>query len=171
MAGNQIDITDVLVGRNREKHVVTKAKQPLNPEGTSPLPQQETSSRVLDPEDVAVFNQGAIIVEGRRISIDFDALVSSLGDHKTYLWWADALSRAERETIIADAAYRTMRGTASVAVLDRETKTAEWKVKEMINSTDEFIEAKDAVAECARAVSLLRSIVALLAAHMSQPPL
>lgn len=117
--------------------------------------QHAHASESEDPDPATI----SVVVEGNRITINPDAIRTHSGDPGVIVWWADVLSRAEREHAQCDATYRHNRATGMQAFLASDPKAPEWKVRAAIESTAWFVEAQRILAETTRACTLLRAVV------------
>lgn len=61
-------------------------------------------------------------------------------------YWASVLGSAEAEKERADAHYRRWRATCADRILHADPKAAEWKVKVAIESHEDFLKLKSALA-------------------------
>lgn len=89
-----------------------------------------------------------------EIGEEMDKVAAQMG------YWANVLGAAIEERDAADAAYRNWRAMATEDILlDPETaKLSEWKVKNRLESTPEFMEHKATIARCKRNVETVDRI-------------
>jgi hypothetical protein len=74
----------------------------------------------------------------------------------------DLLAEAESRVVLVDAEYRTFRGVAVKAELDKDPKISEWKIKARIEASSEFRKFKQGIAKAIREVHVLRETLATL---------
>jgi hypothetical protein len=85
------------------------------------------------------------------IDLDMDqvaAYMSRVGE----LW-----AMAEEELMSADAHYRTWRASYGEAILKKDPKLAEWKVKQQVEGSPKFTAIKDRLAKAKRNATMLKS--------------
>lgn len=87
----------------------------------------------------------------KSLGIDMDKVAAQMGRFGV-LWAA-----AEEERMTVDASYRFWKAKTGQAILAREPKLAEWKVRQKIESSKEFRAYKRALAEATRNTIVLRS--------------
>lgn len=101
-----------------------------------------------------------LIVNGKKVVIEFkQLLITDIDDSmkkNSYkiAYWGKVLAEAEREAKQADNYYRHWRGVEGKKIAE-ETKIAEWKIKQELESTNEFIKIKDAIAKAQYNVDVL----------------
>jgi len=96
------------------------------------------------------------------VRFTFDTIESNVGDVSAWMWWADLLSRAERELLVLEANFRRSRSQALAKMLERDPKLAEWKAHAFVDESQNALDARCAIAEAHRNVVLLREVVAAL---------
>ncbi len=96
----------------------------------------------VDGTDVEVFimGKGSSLPIGADLSEEMDRVSAQLA------YWSAVAAEAKRDVIRVDAHYRRFRAIASNAALEATANLAEWKVKARVESTDGFIQHKEAVA-------------------------
>ncbi len=121
---------------------------------------------ITDPEFSADFEeeghpQGVIevVVDGYPYELNLGQIAASGATTEGWLFWNDLLSRAEREFMQLEAAYRQFRANAICEMLKKDSKLSEWKAKAFLESTDTFRENKAALAESHRTLALLHGVV------------
>jgi len=72
------------------------------------------------------------------------------------------LGEAESRLVLVDAEYRSFRGVAVKAELDKDPKLSEWKIKARIEASAEFQKFKIGIAKATREVHVLRETLATL---------
>jgi len=111
------------------------------------------------------FQELKIKVDGQVVTVnlaeelgvdDLDEGMSTVAAHMAY--WGNVWASAEQELQKLDAVYRRWRAAAGQAELTRDPKQAEWKVKQNIESTDEFTKLKTGLALAQRNVTLCRAM-------------
>ena len=71
-------------------------------------------------------------------------------------WWGAVEAYAASKQFALVAMYRNWRASYSKAILEREPKLAEWKVKAQIEADDQFVDIKKEIGEAERVVLLAR---------------
>lgn len=82
------------------------------------------------------------------------------------LHFGEVLSRAEQQKIGVDSEYRAFRAEQVSALLAKDPKLSEWKVKAKIESTEKFALFKKGIATAERNVVALRAVLQALEAKM-----
>jgi hypothetical protein len=103
--------------------------------------------------DVLILGDGSELAISENLSDDMDRVSAQLA------YWGSVLAEASAEKVQVDAFYRRFRASCAEAVLQRDPKAAEWKVKNAIEATDGFIQHKNAIAMAERNVGILEAMV------------
>ena len=92
-------------------------------------------------------------IEGKDIVVDLDAeleIHDVSEDQKRVAaqmgWWASVWAAAENERVRVDAFYRRWRAGEGKAILDKDPKLAEWKVRQYVEADPKFAKLKEALA-------------------------
>lgn len=99
------------------------------------------------------FDKRAIKVDGVVVNVDTSELAIDSIDQaqrtssRMIAFWASVWGSAEGERESADALYRQWRAQATQAILKKDSKTAEWKVKAEIEAHPDFLKLKAALAK------------------------
>lgn len=103
-------------------------------------------------------------VMGAKISVstaalrigDLDADMAQVAAQMSFfgMRWAEA----EGEKIEADSSYRNWRASQSEAILAKDPKLAEWKVKQGVEAMQGFVGYKKAIAEATKNAIMLRAV-------------
>lgn len=104
-----------------------------------------------------------IKVDGKSVVMDTKVLelgdinedMSKVPSHMAY--WGVIWAESEKEKIAVDATYRAWRAELSRKTLVEEPKLAEWKVKNVVDSSPKFLQFKEAIGIAARNVTLAKS--------------
>lgn len=83
-----------------------------------------------------------------EIGEDMDMVAAQMG------YWGNVLAAAEEELAAADAAYRSWRGNMGMKLLEDNPKLGEWKTKQMVDASPQFLEHKAAIAKAQRALTI-----------------
>jgi len=70
-----------------------------------------------------------------------------------------ALAGAREQEILIDAEYRQWRAVYSSALLDRDRKISEWKIRSQLEATEEFMRFKQGQALVIRNVLMLQAVI------------
>jgi hypothetical protein len=91
-----------------------------------------------------------------EVSSDMDTAASRIA------FYGELLGAVAEEKMKVDSAYRSWRAKFTLSLLEKEEKTAEWKMKAAIEATQTFLDFKAAIAKATyNEVSLNNLIVAL----------
>jgi hypothetical protein len=96
----------------------------------------------------------SLIVDGEELTIDLDeAMVIADADEDRrkvpadIAWWGELYARAVEAVEVADAEYRHWLGVSMNAAVGADGKApAEWKVKAIVEGSDEFLVMKKRIA-------------------------
>lgn len=94
----------------------------------------------------------SITVNGTVVEVDAAAFeISDIDEAQrtsasTMAYWASVCGSAESEAAAADAHYRKWRAEATNAIIARDPKAPEWKVKAAIEAHPDFLRLKTAMA-------------------------
>lgn len=91
-----------------------------------------------------------------NLSRDMEQIATHL--NRTGELWAEA----EEQSINIDAAYRQWRAKEGFEVLTKEPKLAEWKVNQAIESSEDFVTYKTAIARAKKVALTLKNRFASL---------
>jgi hypothetical protein len=83
-----------------------------------------------------------------EIGEDMDMVAAQMG------YWGNVLAAAEEAAMAADAAYRSWRGNLGTKLLEDNAKLGEWKVKQLVDASPQFLEHKAAIAKAQRAITV-----------------
>lgn len=114
------------------------------------------------PDAPAPVSPIVLQVESARIAVDLDVLADNAGEIAAWLWWADVLSRAERELLVLEAHVKRNRATAVASMVRTDPKIAAWRTDAGIDETEQMLTMRIAIADAQRNVVLLREIVLAL---------
>lgn len=106
-----------------------------------------------------------IVVNGEEIDIDLDDELR-IGDidedMKTIAvsiaYWGSILASAEEEKVRVDAYYRRWRAQKGESFLEAEPKTSEWKIRQKIESMEQFDVLKTGIARAAKNSLIAKSM-------------
>lgn len=98
---------------------------------------------ICDPSDA--------VIDGPNLSSEMDRVSGQIA------FWGSALSSAVRERDVADATYRTWRARAYKAIMERDPKLPEYKIKALCEEHSSFLEHKTRMATAAENVVLCES--------------
>lgn len=87
-----------------------------------------------------------------EIGLDMDVVAAQMG------YWGNVLAAAEEEVEAAQAAYRSWRANIGMAILEENSKMAEWKVKQEAEASPQFLEHKSKIAKANRAANVCDKI-------------
>jgi len=104
-------------------------------------------------------------VDGQDISIDLDAELE-IGDVSSDMdqiaaqmaYWGSVWAAAEYERVRVEAHYRQWRAQRKQAISQQNTKLAEWKVTQEIQSDPDYVKLYRAQAEAVKNSTLAKSI-------------
>lgn len=95
-----------------------------------------------------------IKVEGVELEFDRneELIIDDLSSDQTRVasqmsYWGALTASAESEKIRADAYYRSWRAKIGKQILKKDPKLAEWKIKQIIESDEDFIKLKNSLAQ------------------------
>jgi hypothetical protein len=103
--------------------------------------------------EVIILGTGARLPISADISKEMDSVASEMA------YWGSVLSDAEGEQIMVDSWYRRFRAEATEAMLKKDPKMPEWKMKARIESSKGFIQHKKAISQAQKNVSLCSNMV------------
>lgn len=110
------------------------------------------------------FAKRTLTVAGVPVEFDIDSAVIDDIDQaqrtstKYIAFWGSVLASAEEEQDMADALYRNWRAKAAKRILVADSKAAEWKVKAEVESHDDFLKVKKALALAGENVEACRAM-------------
>lgn len=106
-----------------------------------------------------------IEIQGKKIKYDLDAEleINDVSQEQSTVaakmaYWASLWASAEAEKIEVDAYYRKWRAEFGRKLLENDPKMSEWKVKQAIESQENFSTLKKAIAIAAQNAQLCRGI-------------
>lgn len=95
----------------------------------------------------------SLIVSGETVDLDHSDLeINDIDEtqRKTssmIAYWASVYGSAEGERVSVDAFYRQWRAKAAEAILKADPKLSEWKVRNKIEASDDFLKIKTLLAK------------------------
>jgi len=111
------------------------------------------------------FGKRTITVQGQQVELDtnVDLPITNIDRDMDRLasqmaWWASVWAAAERETIQADAHYRSWRAKAWKAVANAKPKPPEHAIKASVEADPKFLQYKEAIAAAAENVTLAKGV-------------
>ncbi len=165
---------------NEKNEATLKVRTPLKRADTlvmKTMPEEPTTDPEFSvdiEEDERPRGVVEIVVEGYPYTLDFRQLAASGYTTERWYFWIDLLSRAEREFMNLETAYRQFRANAICDLLVKDTKVSEWKARAFLESTETFRQNKASLAESKRTLSLLQGVVEalrlLVSVHCSAAP-
>lgn len=81
-----------------------------------------------------------------EIGEDMDMVAAQMG------YWGNVLAAAEEAAAAADASYRSWRGNMGMELIDDNPKLSEWKVKNLVDASPQFLKHKADIARTHRNV-------------------
>jgi len=111
------------------------------------------------------FSQVELVVNGDKVQVDLEEILSiqdisrdmdQVASQMSY--WGAVWAAADEESQRADAHYRKWRAETGQRILSANEKTAEWKVKQDIESDETFLKLKSSLAQAAHNVTLAKAI-------------
>ena len=106
-----------------------------------------------------------VVIEGDKRQLDVDAELGITNIDRDMdrvaaqmAFWGELQSQAEEQKVMADTNYRLWRAGFGEAILSRDPKMAEWKVKQKIEASPKFRTYKEGIAKAARNSTVLRAI-------------
>jgi len=102
--------------------------------------------------DVNIIGEGSELTIGVDLSDDMDRVSAQLA------YWGAIAAEAKAELTQVDSWYRRFRATYASGVLSEDPKAAEWKVRNAIESTDGFVQHKQAIALAERNLALAEAM-------------
>jgi len=104
-------------------------------------------------------------VDGQEISIDLDAELE-IGDVSSDMdriaaqmaYWGSVWASAEYERVRVEAHYRNWKANRKQAIAAQNSKLAEWKVTQEVQSSDEYVKLYRAQAEAIKNSTLAKAI-------------
>lgn len=102
--------------------------------------------------EVLIMGDGAELPIGKNLSEEMDRVAAQLA------YWGAIMADAQAELTKVDAWYRRFRAQASAAVLAKDPKAAEWKVKNAVESTEGFVQHKEAISQAEKNVGLTEAM-------------
>ena len=119
------------------------------------------------------FGSFTMSVNGTEISFNLDDLQELEADELTGLIarWGHVKAEAQCELMRVDNSYRSFRADCGVAMLAKDAKLAEWKVKQIIEDHPTFGQMKEGLALATRNLMLADAVLTALTsrAHMEEP--
>jgi hypothetical protein len=103
--------------------------------------------------DVYIIGEGAELPIGADLSDDMDRVSAQLA------YWGAVAAEAQAELTQVDAWYRRYRAETAQAVLAKDPKASEWKVRNAVEASDGFIKHKDAIALAEKNLGLCEAMV------------
>lgn len=111
------------------------------------------------------FKKSKITVNGSPVKIDIDAEleIDDISDDMDKVaaqiaYWGAVWASAEQEAAAADAYYRAWRASEGRKIAKKNDKLAEWKVRQILESRDEFSQIKQGMANAAQNVILAKTM-------------
>lgn len=86
------------------------------------------------------------------ISMDMDNVASQMA------FWGGVWASAEQEAAESDAYYRRWRASEGREIINGDTKLSEWKVRQIIESSDEFHKIKRGISKAQENVIVAKTI-------------
>lgn len=87
-----------------------------------------------------------------EIGEDLDMVAAQMG------YWSNVWAEAQEILDAADASYRSWRGNMGMKILEDEPKLAEWKVKDLVDASPQFLEHKAKIARAQKHVNICRGL-------------
>lgn len=77
-------------------------------------------------------------------------------------FYGKLLARSQEERVILDSLYRNWKAKIANEVLKKDEKTAEWKVRSIVEANDKFLTFKKAESACQRNETVLETLIKAL---------
>ena len=107
-------------------------------------------------KDSIEVNGEPVAIEDHPLRVaDLDSDMTEIAAQMSY--WGRLWGAAEAEKELADARYRTWRAEYGKQTLDADPKLAEWKIKQKIESSPNFMSHKEAIATAQRNTVILKT--------------
>jgi hypothetical protein len=103
--------------------------------------------------DVFIVGEGAELPIGADLSTEMDRVSAQLA------YWGAVAADAQAELTQVDAWYRRFRAQESAAMLARDPKASEWKVRNAIEASEGFIQHKNAIALAEKNLAVCEAMV------------
>jgi len=110
------------------------------------------------------FHNVTLMVDNKSIEVDISEELRNVDEIPNKIgYWGSVLSLSIAERIKAESLYRQWRSILVNQILQGNSKLAEWKVKAMVESNDDFLHAKGCIANtaynCTFAKSMLEALI------------
>jgi CRISPR/Cas system CMR-associated protein Cmr5 small subunit len=95
-------------------------------------------------------------VDSELCIVDIDSDMDRVAAQMAF--WGELQGQAESQKVMADTNYRLWKAQIGETILSKESKMAEWKVKQKIEASGKFGTYKEKIAKAVRNTVVLRAI-------------